>query len=75
MADTDFPLKTQATAEIDGVKVSANHKPETYELIKKAQGELKDWHIQWGAKPERDHKAEEEAAMYHQMNTEAVSQG
>jgi len=75
MADTEkFPLATAATAEIDGVEVSASHKPETYELIEKARKELGDWSVQWGAKPEKDGRAEEAAAFFREKNLEAVKQ-
>lgn len=54
-------LKSAASAEIDGVEVSASHTPETYALIEQAKEELKDWHPQWGAKPQKDTRAEDTA--------------
>lgn len=71
MADLD-PLKTAASAEIDGVEVSAKHSPETYKLIEQAKTELADWHPQWGAKPEKDSQAEETAAQLHEENVAAI---
>lgn len=68
----DNPLKTAASAEIDGEVVSANHSPETYQLIDQAKTELKDWHPQWGAKPEKDSKAEETAHRLHEENAEII---
>lgn len=67
-------LKTAASAEIDGVEVSASHKPETYKLIEEAKTELADWHPQWGRKPEKDSRAEDVAAELHELNTAAVKQ-
>src|SRR5258708_5770790 len=67
-------LKSAASAEIDGVEVPASHTPETYKLIDQAKTELADWHPQWGAKPEKDSRAEETAAELHEMNTAAVKQ-
>ena len=75
MADTkDFPLRTDASAELDGVEVSANHSPETYKLIESANQELKNWLPQWGKKPEKDHKAEETAHRLNEENTDLVKQ-
>lgn len=68
MADNLDPLKTAASAEVDGVEVSAKHSPETYQLIDQAKTELKDWHPQWGSKPEKDTRAEEEAHMLREQN-------
>jgi hypothetical protein len=65
-------LKTAASAEIDGVEVSASHTPETYKLIEEARTELSDWHPQWGEKPESDSRAEDAAAALHELNTAAV---
>ena len=73
MADTPDFLKTAASAEIDGVEVSASHTPETYGLIEQAKTELKDWHPQWGNKPEKDHKAEETAHRLHEENESAIA--
>jgi len=67
-------LKTAASAEIDGVEVSASHTPETYQLIQEAKTELADWHPQWGKRPEKDHQAEETAARLHEENTDLVKQ-
>jgi hypothetical protein len=73
MADTkDFPLKTAASAELDGVEVPAKHSPETFQLIDQAKTEVADWHPQWGAKPEKDHEAEETAHRLHEENAEMV---
>jgi len=72
MADTpELPL-ISTSAEIDGVEVSANHSPATYELIKQARHELDDWNIKWGNKPEKDGRAEESAARLHEKNVELV---
>jgi hypothetical protein len=61
-------LKSAASAEIDGVEVSASHTPETYALIKQAKTELKDWHVQWGPKPQKDTQAEETAHRLREEN-------
>lgn len=65
-------LKTAASAEIDGVEVSASHTPETYKLIEQAKTELADWHPQWGAKPERDNQAEDEALRLREENASLI---
>lgn len=65
-------LKTAASAEIDGVEVQASHTPETYKLIEQARTELADWHPQWGEKPEKDGRAEEEAIRLREEN-EAIT--
>src|ERR1700751_4099209 len=67
-------LKTAASAEVDGVEVSASHTPETYKLIEQAKTELKDWHPQWGEKPESDPQAEDATAALHELNTDLVKQ-
>lgn len=67
-------LKTAASAEIDGVEVSANHTLETYKLIEQARTEFSDWHPQWGARPEKDSQAEDTAHMLHEENESAVKQ-
>lgn len=61
-------LKSAASAEIDGVEVSASHTPETYALIEQAKEELKDWHPQWGAKPQKDTRAEDTALRLREEN-------
>lgn len=67
-------LKTAASAEIDGVEVSASHTPETYKLIEQAHTELADWHTQWGEKPEKDSRAEEEAIRLREENDAITKQ-
>src|SRR5271165_839678 len=72
MADTDIPKLTTASAEIDGVEVSANHSPETYALIEEGKKEKRDWNIQWGAKPEIDTQATETAVRLYEENRNIV---
>lgn len=68
----EFPLKTAATAELDGVEIPASHTPQTYELVKTAKKEFENWLPQWGKKPEKSSQAEERAAELHELNTAAV---
>lgn len=71
--DTDkSPLKTSAKAELDGVEIPAKHAPETYALIDQAKEERRDWSVQWGAKPEKDSRAEDEAAAMRERNNDLV---
>lgn len=67
--DTEkFPLKTAASAEIEGVEIPASHTSETYNLIDQAKSELADWSVQWGKKPAKDMQAEETAARLREEN-------
>lgn len=66
--DTKDLPKTAATANVDGVEIPAKHAPETYALIDQAKTELKDWHPQWGKKPEKDNRAEDIASALREQN-------
>lgn len=61
MIDND-PLRPQTTAEIDGEVIHPSHDSKTLDLITIAKQELADWHPQWGAKPEKDSRAEDKLA-------------
>jgi hypothetical protein len=74
MADTEFPLRTDASAEIEGEKVSADHSQKTYDLISQAQQELRDWNVKWGAKPKSDGGAVEAAHFWREKNADAIKQ-
>lgn len=72
MADDLDILKTSASAELEGVEIPAAHNEKTYDLIKTAKEELKDWSVQWGAKPEKDAKAIEHLAQLQENTADYV---
>jgi hypothetical protein len=67
------PLKTAASAKIEGVEIPAKHDEKTYALIDQARTEFRDWHVQWGKKPEKDSQTEETAVRLKEANEALLS--
>jgi hypothetical protein len=67
------PVMKKLVLEDTEIKPPApSHTPSTYELIKKAKDELRDWHVQWGKKPQADGRAAESAARLREFNDAAI---
>lgn len=69
---SDLDAKTLATASVDGVEVRPDHSEKTYSLIESAKKELRDWSVQWGAKPIPDSAAIDKALELREQNDEVI---